>query len=106
MTDPFPLLPPLDYPSDSESYELPPIFPTFSVPKLADKPQDPIMDTLRFTQSAQRHLADPQLLPPEVIALTDLWLSDSAKTQNIWAHAAAVSPTNQVSKLKVSGVHV
>ena len=64
--------------------DLPPILPKFFVPHLTDKPQNPIMDTLKVSsKTLQPHL------PPEVAiisSISDLSLPPRRK-DNIWLEA-------------------
>ena len=67
---------------------LPPILPKFFVPRLIDKPQNPILDTLKESPSNLRVHHD---LPPEVtVILATLDMSSVPRcTKNVWLEAMA-----------------
>ncbi|THH16575.1 hypothetical protein EW146_g4072 [Bondarzewia mesenterica] len=85
-------LPPLIESSGLERDDLPPILPNFFVPRLQDKPQDPIIDTLHSVRDVQRYLTKPQLLPPEIFTLTGIWASEHEVPMDLWSEAAMTGP--------------
>lgn len=100
-------LPPLDETGwDMAADELQPIHPHFFVPRLSEKPQDPIMDTLKLRahqRSTDRLSAPP--LPLELLALADLMLPpiQDEDTPNLFWNRAFNSHTHaQVRRHRIS----
>jgi hypothetical protein len=72
---------------------LPQIQPRFYVPPLPDKPQNPIIDGLKFVSF---HTADvPNVLPPELLVLTDL--AKVPTDSKLWVHPAKRKGPHRVS---------
>ncbi|KAI0066235.1 hypothetical protein BV25DRAFT_1913006 [Artomyces pyxidatus] len=96
-------LPPLhETELDVSNDELPPLYPRFFVPRLDDKPQDPIMDTLKILRASQTSHPLPhiQVLPSELLGLTDLHLSplrDTNRSSQLWLNAARTTLEHQSS---------
>jgi hypothetical protein len=71
--------------------ELPQILPKFFIPPLADKPQNPIMDTLKLaSQTSDHHLS--ALLPPELAVISTVssfeqQFPNPPTVNNLWAEA-------------------
>ncbi|KAH9935387.1 Spc98 family-domain-containing protein [Fomitopsis serialis] len=86
------ILPDLQGLETSQLDTLPEIHPGFFVPRLTDKPQNPIMDTIQLMQRTRDSLNVTYPLPVEVEALAeDMWAVAEArrKVQNdIWQQAA------------------
>jgi hypothetical protein len=87
-----------DFAASTEAASLAPILPHFFVPPLADKPQNPIMDTIKLISTNRQKPAYPQNLPHKLSLLAlnqpdateptrpksplrDMWLD--AATRNI-----------------------
>ncbi|KAI0268619.1 Spc98 family-domain-containing protein [Gloeopeniophorella convolvens] len=87
-----PNLPPLGGESEDLKDDLLPVRPRFFIPRLQDKPQDPIMDTLRIEQEARTSRLEQ--LPPELVNLAEMQaqiiVGDSPKEDPdaFWQHAA------------------
>lgn len=81
--------------------ELPVLMPRFHVPPLADKPQNPIMDGLKFASIGDQPWAhSPQLLPPELTIIVDDFSSLAAVpnlSHSIWTDAAKRKGGGRVS---------
>ncbi|KAI0702946.1 Spc98 family-domain-containing protein [Cerioporus squamosus] len=75
---------------------LPELRPQFFIPRLEEKPQNPIMDTLRFWQNRSRpqdnYMEQSRILPPELQLLSeDVLKFEQAKKdhlESIWTRAA------------------
>lgn len=69
--------------------ELLPLFPRFNVPRLPDKPQNPILETLRLSRDSARKNGRSSLSPlPENIKVAE----DSARSSS----AGVVTPDEDV----------
>lgn len=55
--------------------ELPHVLPQFFMPRLQDKPQDPIMDTLRINQESNGR--EPWLRQPPAVLVKEVKLQES-----------------------------
>jgi hypothetical protein len=95
-------LPPLlDGDIDEYRDELPQVLPRFFIPRLQDKPQDPIMDALRIEREsrASRH----ELSPPELVIISEANLQESSQGSPeedltlFWERAAKEGVRVQVS---------
>jgi hypothetical protein len=80
--------------------DLPPVLPRFFIPRLQEKPQDPIMDTLRITRESGPSRPPPL---PELLNAVDLkvqdW-SDGPPEEDctlFWEHAVKKEVRVQVS---------
>ena len=57
--------------------ELPQVLPRFFIPRLQDKPQDPIMDALRIDQESRASRRDHS--PPELVNLSEVKVQESSQ---------------------------
>ena len=88
----------LSLPSLENGYEvleddkLLPILPRFLVPRLEDRPQNPILDTLKSVQESTTFWAEHPVLLQESVDLAELQLESHAEEDNpsnIWSYAAS-----------------
>lgn len=96
MFEPLEPLESLDHP-DSDADDtgpdvLLPVLPRFFVPRLREQPQDPILSTLKSKrEAALRPSIYPDfqpVLPPELVALAESWISENDRSPDIlWTSA-------------------
>ncbi|KII92345.1 hypothetical protein PLICRDRAFT_172448 [Plicaturopsis crispa FD-325 SS-3] len=101
MADSLASLPALErYGNDTLDVEpLPQVLPHFFVPRLVDKPQNPIMDGLRV--ATYRHAPmDSRVLPQELVALTEGLREMSEPLDTLWTDAIRFSETNAQNQVK------
>jgi hypothetical protein len=71
--------------------ELPPIFPAFTIPALQDKPQNPILDTIKLSEKkAKDFTRSATSLPPELHIVAEDLLRPRLEAENqpkgvLWA---------------------
>jgi hypothetical protein len=83
--------------------DLPKIGPRFFVPRLTEKPQDPIMDTLKLANSKETHM-NTRPIPLELAILTvdmDHPPSHPKNKNNIWTDAVTRNHASQVRILVI-----
>lgn len=90
--------------SSSPMESLPPISPHFFVPRLCEKPQNPIMDTLKLSSTHSFTLSKPALLPELSILVADtcghlLFPRDTKSEDAIWTEAMLLPPQKSVAIL-------
>jgi hypothetical protein len=97
-----PPLAPIDIGPSEYKDDLPPVLPRFFIPRLQEKPQDPIMDTLRIAQESKPSRPAPL---PQLLGIMDTKLqecSDSSLEEGcalFWEHAMKKGVRVQVSQL-------
>ena len=96
-----PGLPSLDEaPVSMQDSELPELHPGFFIPRLTDKPQNPIMDTISLVQRARDSAYTPHSLPVEVEALAeDMWAVAKARQRiesDLWQQVAQEKTSDRV----------
>lgn len=64
-----PPLAPIDDELNQHTYDLPQVLPRFFIPRLQEKPQDPIMDTLRIELESGAPQPEP---PPGLMNTTEV----------------------------------
>lgn len=80
--------------------ELPPVLPRFFIPRLQEKPQDPIMDTLRIVGGSGPSQSVP---PPELVDVVEVKVQDCSNGSPeeertlFWEHVAKQEVRIQVS---------
>ncbi|KAI9509181.1 hypothetical protein F5148DRAFT_1283248 [Russula earlei] len=82
-----PPLAPIDDDLGQNKNGLPQFFPRFFIPRLQDKPQDPIMDALRFERKSGSSRPET---PPELLNMAEMkvqGLSQEEKCTSFWEHA-------------------
>ncbi|KAH9949631.1 Spc98 family-domain-containing protein [Amylocystis lapponica] len=71
---------------------LPDVLPSFFMPRLADKPQNPIMDTLNLLHGTRKSATPAQRLPDELqVLVQDAWL---VREEDLWGKVAANKAVN------------
>ena len=95
-----PPLAPIDIGPGENEDDLPAVLPRFFIPRLQDKPQDPIMDTLRIARESRQ--SRPASLP-ELLDVVDIKVqecSDGSPEKDctlFWEHAVKKEVRVQVS---------
>lgn len=88
---------------------LPELHPGFFIPRLTDKPQNPIMDTITLIQRTQESAYAPHPLPVEVEALAeDMWAVAQARQRvesDLWQQVAQEKTSDRVIKPTASPQH-
>lgn len=84
--------------------------PRFYVPRLREQPQDPIINTLKSKQENALNpliYSDVQpLLPPELVALAESWISEKDRSPEIlWSSAMGSDRELTVSNLQYTVVN-
>lgn len=97
----------IDQGNDFKLNALPPIFPTFLVPVLPDKPQNPILDNIRLSEKQRERTKDftrniPSL-PPELHIVADDLLRLRLEAENqpkgvLWDKLDVHGSNNKVHK--------
>lgn len=81
--------------------ELTPVLPHFFIPRLQEKPQDPIMDALWITRESGP--SQPVLPPPELVDVVEVKVQDCSsgspeeESALFWEHVAKREVRIQVS---------
>jgi hypothetical protein len=90
-------LPSVEQDSPPLMHELPQILPRFYIPPLPDKPQNPIMDGLRFV-SRNYLVSTPSIWPAELVIMAeDLSMAPVPKSSDtLWADAVKRADRCQV----------
>ena len=96
-----PGLPDLDgLPASLHELPVPELHPGFFIPRLTDKPQNPIMDTITLKQRTQESAYAPRSLPVEVDALAeDMWAVAEARQRiesDLWQQVAEEKTSDRV----------
>lgn len=80
--------------------ELPPVLPRFFIPRLQEKPQDPIMDALRIARESGPSQPVP---PPELVDVVEVKVQDRSNGSSeeecalFWEHVVKREVRIQVS---------
>jgi hypothetical protein len=96
----FPPLPLLDGDSSQYTDDLPQVLPRFFIPRLQEKPQDPIMDALRIERDSR---ASRPELPLELVNLVEVKVQECSQGPPeeectlFWEHAVKGEVRVQVS---------
>ena len=104
-----PILPNLPSLDDTHApatlHELPELHPGFFIPRLTDKPQNPIMDAISLLQRTRDTAHAKQILPTEVEALAeDICAVAEARLRienDLWQQVAQEKTSDRVSLVVV-----
>jgi len=90
-----PPLAPIDGDLQEPKDELPWVLPRFFIPRLPEKPQDPIMDALRIKRESGTSRPEP---PPELMNLAEVKVQECPQEDTLfWEHAVKREVRVQVS---------
>lgn len=95
-----PPLAPVDEDLSRHTDDLPQVLPRFFIPRLQEKPQDPIMDTLRIELESGASLSEP---PPGLMNMVEVNVQDCSQVSPeedailFWEHAVKREIRVQVS---------
>ena len=97
-----PSLVPIDIGSSKYKDDLPPVLPRFFIPRLQEKPQDPIMDTLRIARESEPSRPVPLPQPLDVVDAKVQERSDASPEEGralFWERAVKKEVRVQVSQV-------
>lgn len=97
MSDFLSSLPRLEHPTTLKLEKLPPLRTSFRIPRLEEKPQNPILESIKT------RIANTQSLPKELVFLSrhiTHSLTDDGEAEDIWKRALREGPLYKVRTAK------